>query len=274
MSRLANDQRIVFLGAGNMAEALIRGLLDRGVVCARQLLVTDVRPERLTHFAKKYRVAGSSNNVEAAQSAEVIVLAVKPQQLAGVLEQIAGHVSSGTLVLSIAAGVRTARIEKLLGSNVPVVRAMPNTPALVGAGISAVCGGRRARPAHLALAETILGAVGRVVRVREPDMDAVTALSGSGPAYVFYFAEAMLRAAKAMRLPSRIARLLVEETLHGAAVLMLESGEHPAVLRERVTSKGGTTAAALAVLEDAEAGRALERAVAAARRRSRELSLL
>lgn len=274
MNRLATDKRIVFLGAGNMAEALVRGLLRGGVARARQLRVTDVRPERLTYFWKKYRVAGTDDNVEAVKSADVVVLAVKPQQLAEVLAQVAGHVSRKALVLSIAAGVRSGRIEKILGSTVPVVRAMPNTPALVGAGISAICGGRHARGAHLVLAETILGAVGRVVRVREADMDAVTAVSGSGPAYVFYFAEAILRAAAAMRLSSRIARVLVEETLRGAAVLLTQTGEDPAVLRERVTSKGGTTAAALAALEEANVGQAMERAVVAAQRRSRELSSL
>lgn len=274
MTRRLHNKRIVFLGAGNMAEALVKGLIRSRVVRPGQLFVTDVRPERLAYFRKHFRVQGGEDNAAAAATADVLVLAVKPQQLADLLKTIASHVPRRVLMLSLAAGFRTARIESLLPQGVRVVRAMPNTPALVGAGMAAICGGRYARPADFADAEAILGAVGQVVRVNEADMDAVTALSGSGPAYVFYFAEAMLRAARAMRLSQRTARTLIEQTFQGAARLMAETGEDPAVLRERVTSKGGTTAAALGVLTEAGVGEALERAVLAAQRRSRELSAM
>jgi pyrroline-5-carboxylate reductase len=173
---------------------------------------------------------------------------------------------------SIAAGIRTARIEKALGRGVRVVRAMPNTPALVGAGVTGLCKGRRATESDMAVAEALVGAVGLSVRVREEDMDAVTALSGSGPAYVFFMVEAMLEAARKLRMDGDTARTLIQETFRGAAHLLAETGEHPAVLRERVTSKGGTTAAALEQLRKRKMDQALIHAVHAAHRRSKELS--
>jgi pyrroline-5-carboxylate reductase len=272
-TRLGN-KRVAFLGAGNMAEALVKGLLRSRVAKPAQLEITDIRPERLAYFKKQFGVAGRSDNAAAVSRADIAVLAVKPQQLTELLQEIRSHIRSRTRVISIAAGFRTARIESLLPHGTAVVRAMPNTPALVGAGVSAICAGTHARAGDLALAECILGAVGRVVRVKEADMDAVTALSGSGPAYVFYFVEALLRAAKAMKFSAANARMLVEDTFRGAAQLLSETGEEPGVLRERVTSKGGTTAAALAVLEAAGVGNAIERAVLAAQQRSKELSAM
>jgi len=178
---------VAFLGAGNMAEALVRGLLAGPVCDSGQLVVTDVRPERLAYFQSTFGVSGTADNNVAVAQADVVFLAVKPQQLREVAEGLTGHLKADALVLSIAAGVRTATLEQWLGPDVRVVRAMPNTPALVGAGITAICGGRRATAADLALAETLLRAVGAVLQVNEPDMDAVTAVSGSGPAYVFLF---------------------------------------------------------------------------------------
>lgn len=274
MTNRLSKKRIVFLGAGNMAEALVKGLLKSCAAKPAQLLVTDIRPERLAYFKRKFGVNGLTDNTTAVSRADVIVLAVKPQQLTDLLQQISEHLNPKTLVVSIAAGCRTTRIESLLPRGTPVVRAMPNTPALVGAGIAAICAGKRARAGDLAVAESILGAVGEVVRVKEADMDAVTALSGSGPAYVFYVVEAMLRAARAMGIASATARKLVEQTFRGAAQLLSETGEDPALLRERVTSKGGTTAAAIAVLEGAGVAQAFERAVLAAQQRSRELSAI
>ncbi|OQA29308.1 MAG: Pyrroline-5-carboxylate reductase [Verrucomicrobia bacterium ADurb.Bin345] len=272
MAKSMKKTRIVFLGAGNMAEALVRGVLRGRIVKPAEVVVTDVRSERLRHFRKKYKVCGEQDNRNAVRRANVVVLSVKPQQFGELLAEICTALPKRTLVLSIAAGIRTVRIEKALGKGTRVVRAMPNTPALVGAGIAGLCRGRWATDADMACAETILGAVGMTVRVREADMDAVTALSGSGPAYVFYFVEAMLEAARKLRMDAGTARKLIQETFRGAAHLLAETGEHPAVLRERVTSKGGTTAAALDRLRAHKVGDGIKAAVLAAHRRSKELS--
>lgn len=263
---------VAFLGAGNMAEALVRGLLAGPVCDSGQLVVTDVRPERLAYFQSTFGVSGTADNNVAVAQADVVFLAVKPQQLREVAEGLTGHLKADALVLSIAAGVRTATLEQWLGPDVRVVRAMPNTPALVGAGITAICGGRRATAADLALAETLLRAVGAVLQVNEPDMDAVTAVSGSGPAYVFYFMEALMKGAQQLGLTSAVARQLVLGTLAGATKLAEQSDVGPEVLRERVTSKGGTTAAALEVVKARQVAETWVDALAAAQRRSVELS--
>lgn len=266
------ESRIVFLGAGNMAEALVRGLLAGRVCAAGRLVVTDVRPERLAYFQSTFHVGGRADNAGAVADAEVVFLSVKPQQMPELLAAIAPRLPSRALVISIAAGIRTAVLEAGLGGDARVVRAMPNTPALVGAGVTAICAGSRATPADMERAESLLRAVGHVVRVRELDMDAVTAVSGSGPAYVFYFMEALLEGAQQLGLDPALARQLVYGTLAGAARLASESSDPPAVLRERVTSKGGTTAAALEVVRSRQVAQAWVDALEAARRRSVELS--
>lgn len=271
MSKRAMNS-LVFLGAGNMAEALVKGLLATGAATADCLTVTDVREERLSYVKDTFGVRGTTSNREACASADAVILAVKPQQLRDVLADVAPVLRDGTLVISIAAGWRTASIEQALGRAVPVVRVMPNTPALVGAGVSALCGGSRAREPDLALAESLLAAVGATVRVDEREMDAVTAISGSGPAYVFLFMEAMLAAAQQQGLSADIARRLVLGTFSGAAKLAACGEQGPAELRERVTSKGGTTAAALAVFQQRGLAAMVAEAVAAARQRSEELS--
>lgn len=268
----SEQPKVVFLGAGNMAEALVRGLIDGWVCAAADLAVTDVRPERLQYFQSAFGVAGRNDNPAAAAEAEVIFLAVKPQQLREVLAAIAPRLQPAALVISIAAGVRCATMESLLGSGARVVRAMPNTPALVGAGVTAICAGAHATAADLDVAERLLRAVGVVVRVEEPAMDAVTAVSGSGPAYVFYFMEALLDGARKLGLPAELARQLVYGTVAGAAKLAQQSPEEPGILRERVTSKGGTTAAALDVVRARQVAEAWVEAVGAAQRRSVELS--
>lgn len=265
-------ERVVFLGAGNMAEALVKGLLATGAAAADQLTVTDVRAERVQYMRDAFGVLGMASNREACADAGVVILAVKPQQLRDVLLDVAPVLRDGALVISIAAGWRTASIEQALGRALPVVRVMPNTPALVGAGVSALCGGSEAQERHLALAESLLAAVGATVRVEERDMDAVTAISGSGPAYVFLFMEAMLAAARQHGLSADTARRLVLGTFTGAAKLAEAGGQGPGELRERVTSKGGTTAAALAVFQQRHVSDIVAEAVSAARARSEELS--
>lgn len=263
---------LVFLGGGNMAEALISGLLACNRWARAQLVVTDIAAERRAVMAEKYGVVVLADNAAAVAQANVVVLAVKPQVLAEVLAGIRATLPPDALVLSIAAGVPTARIENTLGGAVRVVRAMPNTPALVGCGVAAICGGLRATPRDLDMAETLLSATGEVVRVEEKDMDAVTALSGSGPAYVFYLMEAMLEAARQLGLSSQVARKLVYATVKGSAELIIQHGVPPEELRRRVTSKGGTTAAAIEVKEKRQVKAAVIEAVLAAHRRAGELS--
>lgn len=261
---------IAFIGAGNMADALVKGLLHAG--CRRERLrASDVEAARRERMRAAHGISVFADNVEAAGDADVVVLAVKPQHFPDAVPPLAA-VAEGRLFLSIAAGIPTRKIEAMLGGAARVVRAMPNTPALVGAGISAICGGTRASAEDLAMAEAILGAVGRVVRVEERLMDAVTAVSGSGPAYFFRVMEALESAAIAQELPSAVARELAVATAWGAGRLAAETGRTPGELRAQVTSKGGTTEAALRVLEARDIGGCFLEAVEAAVRRARELA--
>jgi pyrroline-5-carboxylate reductase len=265
------NKKIAFLGAGNMGEALIRGILAAKIAAPPQLIATDIRAERLEFFKKTFGIRTNSDNGAAVSDAEIVVLAVKPQQVGEVLAQIRGAVS-GKLVISIAAGVPTSRIEKELGGKIRVVRVMPNTPALVGAGAAALAKGAHATDEDLATAEKILGAVGICVRLEEKYLDAVTALSGSGPAYVFLLAEAMAKAGESLGLSREIAAKLAVQTVIGAGKLLEKSGESPEILRQKVTSPGGTTGAALKVLAEKKFADALADAICAAEARSRELA--
>lgn len=263
---------VVFIGAGNMAEALVKGLVQGGVCAARQVTVTDPRAERLDFFRSAFAVNATGSNTDAVARAGIVVLAVKPQSMSDVLLELKGKLPESAVVVSIAAGTLTRTIEEGLDGKVRVVRVMPNTPALVGAGASAVCPGRYARAEDVELTCDLMESVGIVVRVEEGMMDAVTALSGSGPAYVFYVMESMLAAAKKLGMDETTAKLLTYATVSGAAKLATESSAEPAELRQRVTSKGGTTAAALDVMKQKKVGESLIEAIEAAARRSRELS--
>ena len=266
------SERVVFIGAGNMAEALVRGLVGPGGHAPADVTVTDPRPERLTYFRDTFGVCASPDNAAAVAASALVVLAVKPQVMPEVLSGLAPALPRAATVLSIAAGIRCATIESALGGDRAVVRSMPNTPALVGKGVTALCAGRWAGEAPLAKAEALLRTVGAVVRVEESLMDAVTAVSGSGPAYVFYLMESMLEAAAGFGLAPEVARTLVYGTITGAAALAAASPESPAELRARVTSKGGTTAAAVGLLDERRVREALADAVRAAQRRAGELS--
>lgn len=258
-----NSGILTFIGAGNMAEALVHGILKARLFAPAQIRVADPDALRLKCFRANFKVAGFRSNAEAAAGAELIVLAVKPASVPQVLSELHGHVGRNTLVVSIAAGIRTALLEAGLPKGARVIRVMPNTAALVGKGAAAICRGRRATAADLDRAERIFQAVGVVARLQETDMDAVTALSGSGPAYVFYLVEAMEEAAAQMGLHPGTARKLAVATVEGAAHLLAETGLPPEELRRRVTSKGGTTEAAFKVLQ---ARQVLESFVAAMRR--------
>ena len=257
---------VAILGAGVMGETLLSGLVRSGR-SADDLVVTARRPERADELKERYgvRVLG---NVEAAQAADTLVLTVKPQDMGALVEQIRDHVSPGNLVVSLAAGIPTAFLESRLPDGVAVVRVMPNTPALVDQGMAAVSAGRSADAAHLDEASELLRSCGRVVQVAEKHQDAVTAISGSGPAYIFYVVEAMIEAGVVLGLPRPTATELVVQTLFGAATMMRETGQHPTVLREQVTSPGGTTAAAIRQLEDHKVRAAFITAMEAARDRS------
>jgi pyrroline-5-carboxylate reductase len=266
------NKTIAFIGAGNMGEALIRGLLAARTVAPHQLIATDVRPERLEFFTRTFGIRTMRDNAEAVADASIIVLAVKPQQMSEALASFRSTMSAEKLIVTIAAGVPTSRIEHELGGGTRVVRVMPNTPALIGAGAAALARGRFATDHDLAIAEAILGAVGITVRTEERFLDAVTALSGSGPAYVFYVAEAMIKAGIEVGLPEDVAKKLALQTVLGSARLMVEGGDPPDVLRKKVTSPGGTTEAALKVMTERKLMEIFVEAVQAATRRGGELS--
>ena len=257
------------LGAGVMGETLLSGLVRAGRR-VDDLLVGEKRPDRAKELEERYGVTVVSN-AEATRKADTLALVVKPQDIDALLAKLAGVVDEGHLVVSVAAGVPTKRIEAALPSGTPVVRVMPNTPALVDEGMSVLSAGAHAGEEHLDEAEALLAAVGKVRRVPENQQDAVTALSGSGPAYFFYLVEAMVDAWILLGLPRTLAADLVVQTALGAAVMMRDSGEHPVQLREAVSSPGGTTVAAIRELERHGVRAALMAAIEAAHARSVEL---
>lgn len=263
-------EQVAVLGAGVMGEMLLSGLLRGGWEPA-DLLLTERRPERAEALSARYGVR-SVGNAEAAASADTVLLVVKPQDIDALLAEIRDHLRPGALVVCVAAGISTAFVEERLPAGVAVVRAMPNTPALVDQGMTALSPGARCDDSHLDRAEALLRATGQVVRVGEQHQDAVTAVSGSGPAYVFYVVEAMIEGGVLLGLARSTATDLVVQTLYGAATMLRETGEHPSVLRERVTSPAGTTVAALRQLDDHRVRAAFLTAMEAARDRSRELS--
>jgi pyrroline-5-carboxylate reductase len=259
---------VAFLGGGNMANALIGGLIARGFE-ARTISVVEVSPAARERIAA-HGVRVSTAPDGASGKADTLVLAVKPQDARAALASVAGSVH-GKLVISIAAGLRLAALSRWLGGHRKLVRCMPNTPALVDQAMTAVAAGSHADEAHLETAEALLASVGRVVRVPESQLDAVTALSGSGPAYFFYLVEAMIDAGILLGLPRTLAQDLIVQTAIGSATMLRDSGEHPVQLREAVTSPGGTTIAAIRELEVHGVRAALLAAIEAAARRSREL---
>jgi pyrroline-5-carboxylate reductase len=261
---------VAILGAGVMGETLASGLIRAGRDVG-DLLLTERRPERAAELRGRYGVEVISN-LDAAKRAETLVIVVKPQDMTSLLDEIADEVRAGQLVISLAAGVTTALIESRLPDGVAVVRVMPNTPALVDEGMAAIAPGTHCDDDHLHEAEELLRSVGRVVHVPEYQLDAVTAISGSGPAYLYFVVEAMIEAGVHLGLPRTTASELVVQTVVGSAKMLRETGEHPIVLRERVTSPGGTTAAAVRELEDHKVRAAFMTALEAARDRSRALA--
>lgn len=265
------DETLGIVGGGRMGEALLAGLLDAGVCRGEQVTVVDVDGARVEELVDRHGVAGSTDN-EAALAADVVLLAIKPQVLPDVLGGDGGAVRDEALVVSIAAGVSTARLDELLPGTPAIVRVMPNTPALVRQAASVVAAGPRATPDHLRLVHDLFAPLGTVRSLPESSIDAVTALSGSGPAYVFLLAEALIDAGVLLGLPRELATELSVQTLMGSARMLRDSGRHPVELREMVSSPGGTTVAAVRELERAGLRTALFEAVEAARRRAGELA--
>lgn len=261
---------VAVLGAGVMGETLVSGMLRAGRR-ADDLLLAERRRERADELRERYGV-GVVSNIVAATKADTLLLVVKPQDMGDVLDEVGEQLSPQTLVVSLAVGITTTFVEARLPAGTPVVRVMPNTPALVDEGMAAISRGAHCDEEHLREAEELLSSVGKVVRVPEKQQDAVTAVSGSGPAYLFFVVEAMIEAGVHLGLPRTTAAELVVQTVVGSAKLLRETGEHPTVLREQVTSPGGTTAAAVRELEDHKVRAAFLTALEAARDRSRDLS--
>ena len=264
------DRTIGFIGAGNMAEAMIRGLLRGKDFAPAQISASGPREERMRELRETYGItATTDNNVPA--TSQIVVLSVKPQIMSRVLDEVADAIAADALVISIAAGVPVSTIQSRLASGTRVVRAMPNTPALVDAAATAIAGGEHARESDLADAKRIFDAIGLTVTLDESQLDAVTGLSGSGPAYVFLILEALSDAGVKVGLSRRTAQLLAAQTVLGSAKLLLETNEHPGRLKDMVTSPGGTAITGLHTLENGGVRTTLMNAVEAATRRSREL---
>jgi pyrroline-5-carboxylate reductase len=263
-------ERVAVLGAGKMGEALLSGMLRAGRR-PEELIATGRHPERAAMLRERYGVE-LVDNPEAVKMAQTLVITVKPQDMAGLLDEIGSLVSPDQLVISVAAGITTAFIERRLPDDVPVIRVMSNTAVFVDQAMSAISPGSHATAEHLRRAEDLLSPVGRVIRVPESQQDAVTALSGSGPAYFFYLVEAMTDAGILLGLPRSVAHDLIVQTAIGAATMLRDSGEHPVKLREAVMSPAGTTIAAIREMENHGVRAALLAALEAARNRSRELA--
>jgi len=265
---------IGFIGGGNMAEALIKGIIVGDLYRPEQILVSDVDASRLDYLSAAYEVGSLADNSSVARQADILILAVKPQLISEVTAGIGKDLKKRALVISIAAGTPIAKLEEFL-KDVPIVRVMPNTPALIGAGASALCANDKAKK-RLNEAKSIFEAVGEAVVIdKEELMDVVTAVSGSGPAYFFLLAEEMIKAGTELGLEEETARKLVLQTARGAAMLAVQAdaeGQSPAQLREKVTSPGGTTEAALEELSSNEFGKLIDGAVRRAFERGRELS--
>ncbi|MEP7035315.1 MAG: pyrroline-5-carboxylate reductase [Actinomycetota bacterium] len=264
------QKTVAIFGAGVMGSTLLSGLIRSGRDVSN-LVITGRSLERTEQLASKTGVR-RMGNIAAAQVADTLVLVVKPQDMSSLLAEIRDQVRPGALVVSLAAGITTAFLEERLPAGTAVVRVMPNTPALVDEGMAAISPGRACDEVHLVEAEELLRSCGKVLRVAEKHQDAVTAISGSGPAYIFYVVEAMIEAGVLLGLPRATSTELVVQTLYGAATMLKETGQHPTVLREQVSSPGGTTMAALRQLDDHKVRAAFVTAMEAASERSKQLA--
>lgn len=270
MSTQIAGTRVAFLGTGNMAEAVLAGALASGLAPS-DVVATVRREARGAELAERYGIQTTTDNAEAVAGAQVVVVGVKPKDVAAMLDAVGGSLEPGAVVVSVAVGLPLSLYARHLPDGQPVVRTMPNTPAQVGAGVTAVVAGPTAGEPHVELVEALLAGTGQTLRLTEKEIDAYGALAGSGPAYVFYVVDAMAEAGVLMGLTRDVARRLAVQTVLGSGRLLAETGEHPAILREKVSSPGGTTIQALKRLDDGGVRAAFLNALEAARDRSREL---
>jgi pyrroline-5-carboxylate reductase len=267
------ETRVAFLGGGRMGEALLSGLIRSGGRAVDDLMVTARREERSAELSERLGVSATLSNPDAVGWARTLVLTVKPQDMEALLEQIAGALTTEHLVISFAAGIRTSYIERFAPRGMPVVRVMSNVPVLVDEAMSVISPGAHAEDKHLAVAQELLSSVGKVIRLPEKHQDAITATSGSGPAYFFLLAEAMIEACILLGLPRNVGTELIIQTMLGSAKMLRDTGKHPVELREMVTSPGGTTIVAIRQLEQAGVRAAFLNAIDAACKRSAELAI-
>jgi pyrroline-5-carboxylate reductase len=272
---MGNDlagKKVAFLGAGKMGGIILQALLKSGMLSPKSTCATVAHEERAKALSERLKVKVGTNNVDAAKGADIIVIGVKPQVVEEVVREISGHITSKQLIVSVAASVPTSMIEKNLPPNVAVIRAMPNTPCQQGAGMTAICKGKRASAEDVAMTCRMFDVVGRTVVLDEKHMDAVTALSASGPAYIYIILESLAEAGVKVGLPRDVATLLAAQTTMGAARVVLETGDHPALLKDAVTTPAGCTIDAIMELEEGKLRVTLIKAVVKAAQRAKELA--
>ena len=280
MAQKLSDKKLAVLGAGKLGGILLRAYLKQGLFSPKRVTATVKHGEKAAALAKELGVSVTNDNQKAVKDADIILLGVKPQVVGDVLNEIAQELSDKTLLISVAASVPTSYLEEKLGkaaaasgaeTRIPVVRAMPNTPSAVGCGMTGICAGAHAKPEHVEIAKSMFDAVGRTVAVDEKNMDAVTALSASGPAYAYIILESLAEAGVKVGLPRDVATLLAAQTMKGAASVVLETGDHPALLKDAVTTPAGCTIDGILELEEGKLRVTLIKAVVKATQRAGEL---
>jgi len=271
---MLSSKNLGVIGAGNMGEAFIRGILKTCLVYPEQVIASRRNEEKLKKIRDELGIRITTDNKELLKNVDVVILGVKPQIMRDVLTETAEYFNENQIVISIAAGIKTSFIENMINKKIPVIRVMPNTPALVEEAVSAYCYGKYATCEHALTAVGILSTIGVTVQVEEEQMDHITAVSGTGPAYIFYILEALTEAAKTLGLPENLSRSLVKQTVYGAAKLVVETGLDPSRLRAQVTSPGGTTQAAIMHLESKDYIGVIKEAVQAASKRATELGMI
>jgi len=271
MAQKLSDKKLAVLGTGKLGGILLRAYLKQELFSPKRVTATVKHAEKATALAKELGISATTENRTAVNGADIVLLGVKPQVVGEVLKEIAPELSEKTLVISVAASVPTSYIEQRLGGKVPVVRAMPNTPAAVGCGMTGICRGAHAGAEHLEMARAMFNAVGRTVVVDEKNMDAVTGLSASGPAYAYIILESLAEAGVKVGLPRDVATLLAAQTMKGAASVVLETGDHPALLKDAVTTPAGCTIDGIMELEEGKLRVTLIKAVVKATSRAGQL---
>ncbi len=271
MKRAMSKRKVAFLGLGKMGGILLQALLKKNLLSPKNTVATVRHPERAQSLSQELGISVTTDNRQAAQQSDLVLLCVKPQTVREVTEEIAGEMTSKKLLISIAASVPTHYIEEILASEVPVVRAMPNTPCVIGCGMTGLCKGKFADESHLDTAQTLFDSVGRTVTVDEKRMDAVTGLSASGPAFIYIILESLAEGGVKVGLPRDVATLLAAQTVQGAARMILETGQHPALLKDAVTTPAGCTVDGIMELEEGKLRVTLIKAVVKATERAKEL---